>query len=56
MVSKYLAVSAPERMAMTAGSSVFQGDRDASNPLAHVDSLLAARLRQTRTLGQPEDF
>ncbi|KAH8430105.1 uncharacterized protein LDX57_007775 [Aspergillus melleus] len=55
-VSKYLAVPAPERITMTAGSSVLQGDSASSNPLAHVDSLLAARLRQTRALGQPEDI
>ena len=54
--SKYLAVPAPERITMTAGSSVLQGGSASSNPLAHVDSLLAARLRQTRALGKPEDI
>lgn len=37
--SKYLAVSAPERMAMAPGSSVLRGDRAVSNPLAQAQAL-----------------
>ncbi|KAH8430228.1 uncharacterized protein LDX57_007897 [Aspergillus melleus] len=38
-MSKYLAVSAPERMAMAPGSSVLRGDRAVSNPLARAQAL-----------------